>query len=366
MEFSEFIENININEQKEDIIINERTEEIINRKIIYEWKIIKNIIHDLVNLGATIFGGALRDIILHNLHAQKFYKLQSENKDLIYSNINHSPETLGRLVIPKDIDFIIHETKLKRIIDYLSSKYYISKIKEGDCHEYIDSNIQPNTLYMYKYKILHFSYEDTIIIDLDIIVSKISLEHKQPTPPFTKPDFICNCLILNKEKGISISKKYFDYNIITPNFHFEKIIILNKIINSIDNKVAIIDEYCNPPFYRINKMFNKGWKIESVFKEIKIIEKNEEEENICVICHEEQKEGDKYVNFNCNSGLCKGYYCLKCCFQLCKNYDTNYIENREQSKCPYCRENLSLNIINEGIKVYYTNSSLLTNEKSNL
>jgi len=363
MEFSEFIENIN-NEQKQEFIIDEQNEkEIINRKIIYQWKMIKNIIHDLVNLGATIFGGALRDIILHNLHAQKFYKLQNINKNLVYSNIEDSPETIGRLIMPKDIDLIIHETKLKRIIDYLSSKYYISKIKEGDLHEYFDSNIEPNILYMYKYKILNFSYEDNIIIDLDIIVSKISLEHKQPIPPFTTPDFICNCLLLNKEKGIFISEKYLNYNIITSCFHFEKIIILNKIINSIDNKTAIIDEYCNPPFYRINKMFNKGWKIETVFKEIKIIEKNEEsEENICVICHEEQKQCERYINFNCNNGLCKGYYCLKCCFQLCKNYDTNYNENRGQNKCPYCRELLSSNIISEGIKVYYTNTNLLSNE----
>jgi len=65
--------------------------------------------------GGVIFGGAIRDTILHKFHATEFYKQREEYLEknphgvFEYDDKEISLNTLGLFTIPTDIDVFVYE-----------------------------------------------------------------------------------------------------------------------------------------------------------------------------------------------------------------------------------------------------------------
>ena len=76
-----------------------------------EYHLKRKIAEIFLNNGAHIFGGYVRDKLLHDSHAQKFYKKYGYDADAgdlenrkNYANLTISPELNGRMLCAKDID----------------------------------------------------------------------------------------------------------------------------------------------------------------------------------------------------------------------------------------------------------------------
>jgi hypothetical protein len=80
------------------------------------WKFKKEIASILIDHDAVIFGGFVRDMILHDSHATQFYEKNPNATQQEYADDSVHPQTSGRLVIPRDIDCCISQQQLEAVI----------------------------------------------------------------------------------------------------------------------------------------------------------------------------------------------------------------------------------------------------------
>lgn len=316
-----------------------------------EWRNYAKIRNFLLLKGGVIFGGAVRDELLHNMCAAEFYRQQTEyykyhpeaekNKLFEYNNKKISPETIDRLTIPYDIDVIIEEEKREQIIHYFT-KYYKTQIcKVKDLH-YFKTDVPPNIYTLYKIELTTLFNKVYYVVKVDLIsVNNNSQLNEIPLDY----DFDVNSLFWNKN-GIYSKININRSNFTTTTMHNS--LLLHSVFNNIRNKVAnmnheflwgivkdgpvkIIKER------RIQKLIQKGWKIHIPFSIYNFYKSaNLSDDESCMLCLKNKKEIKECVNFkNC---ICKSFICLEC-------IKTEYTKIM---KCPTCR-----NVIME------TNDSLL-------
>lgn len=288
-----------------------------------------------------IFGGYVRDSILHDYYASQFYKnhtgFSSTELDIKYIDIEYNIETINRLLLPSDIDIYLPNNNFKQLVmELLNNNYSIHKkiIRKGSQYfnnfdidiaeklTHIILYIKPSLSKVYEIlsqiilntdeikSILKKMKKELFIIKLDIFLS----ENKLNDPFLGEIDFECNSLYLTKY-GISISNK------LTQSLTFlEKNNKLQDIINNIIQKKAI---WINPCVKRIYKMFIKEWNIDHT----KVyLYHNEEitEKNICLICQEEID----FLSFKMK--CCNGYMHINCFLQL--------LNSEKSNKCIHCNK----------------------------
>jgi len=270
------------------------------------WDFTKTIIYTLINQRATIFGGAVRDMFLHNFHATEFYS-KHKNNHLKYNDPKFSPETKERFLVPSDIDCFIKEKDFNSLMRILTIKYFIKKRKSIDM-TYRLLNCDKDKYTLYKIDALNSFH---VLMKLDIIVSA----DDEPLIPQMETDFDVNRLMYSLK-----DKYYLREQIDNP-------IAFHRVIENIKNKRTI----CEPDIkhFRLDKMLQKGWNIIVNYKIYKFIP-CEILDDKCVVCHvefnKEHKESKKcIVRFKCD---CNYYVCWDC-------INTN---GRNIDKCVMCRE----------------------------
>ncbi len=307
-----------------------------------KWLNYKHIGQIIINkCDGIIFGGYVRDSILHDHYASEFYKNHtgfcSEELNIKYVDIDYNIETINRLLLPTDIDVYLPNNNFKQlVIELLNNNYTIHKkiIRKGSQYfNNIDINIADKLTHIILYikpslskvyeilsqiilntdeikSILKKMKKELFIIKLDVFISDIKLND----PFFGEIDFECNSLYLTKH-GISISNK------LTKSLTFlETNNKLQEIINNIIKKKAI---WINPNIKRIYKMFIKEWNIDhnKVY-----LHSNEEnyEKNICLICQEDID----FLSFKMK--CCNGYMHVNCFIELLNSENSN--------KCIHCNK----------------------------
>ena len=323
-----------------------------------------------------IFGGYVRDKMLHDIHAQKFYKkhpLTTNNADdanTLYRNTELEPDLIGRLVCANDIDCYMTSESLKSTIKKIrDSELTIYKLFERDPKEYLPNLNIPqgcmrhsrycvnmwsqfklariksaicNTLHNVAVSILSKEINDFLkVIEnkvnesnqklfpkvyIDIFVPVNDADFSKYEAPFSNLDFECNGLIYTKH-GIHMSKSIFnrlqeEYSTGTDfdYIHYPAIFDplqnfqkLQKILDDIDNKNAIV---VNPNVsqQRISKMISKGWTLSSNQLIIAPIVKS----TIVSENEEDSEENsciichEKFTKWDVNSNLGPAYK-LRCC-----------------------------------------------------
>lgn len=278
----------------------------------------KTMIYTLVHCNATIFGGAVRDLFLHNFSATAFYHKMIGNKlnddddideDIIkkYNDPNISPETKDRLTVASDIDLFIQEKDFIKLMRILSIKYFIKKRKELDMsYRLIDCEKGRYTLY--KVEALNSFH---VSVKLDIIVSS----EGEPLIPLMETDFDVNRLMFSLKNQYYLRGKLGDH------------ISFHNVIENIKHKRAI----CNPDIkqFRLDKMIQKGWNISVNYKIYNIIPCSVMDDK-CIVCHCDfnQDYNDTYLcilSFKCT---CKYYVCCEC-------IQTN---GKKLDKCVMCKK----------------------------
>ena len=304
-----------------------------------EWKFY-NYVKKIIDIEKVyIFGGSIRDELLHNFHATAFYKEQNEyliknptaNKsDFDYNNKDLSINTLGRFVIPNDIDMFISKDSFKLIIKKLQKLFYV-RVRSVKDLAYIVKTINHGLYILNKVEVMTKISGQYYMVKLDMIVSSGEIDNNTAFP-LVDLDFNVNGLFYTKDRDI--------YLPVREGYKHTSMSLFN-IFDDIRNMTARGN--CNVPPYRIDKLYKKKWIIVFNFNIYNFLEsKNIDQEESCVICTRSVMEFSKCVNFRfCD---CKNVICMDCINTNCEKID----------KCPSCR----MNIIETNDEMLYAKNEL--------
>jgi hypothetical protein len=283
-----------------------------------KYHFIQHIIKELQKFECFIFGGAARDLIYHDLMAEKFYESIDE-KDLIekrdlYQDPEFLPEFGGRFLLPNDIDVFMSTENVDKFIGNIrkDETFKIRVIKTGRLNIYmpelnsenltglfikrIEIYIRPSG---YLKKLVRFEGDNKVEMD---IIYKDDIHGYYP--PFGKVDFECNSLLLSSTGDLMISPYLYGQTTYkSPHLHVKKI---NEIIENIRKK---------------------GWDM--VYKDVGfeylLTLKQFEDCDTCMFCLTEFEESDYKLQRKC---------CIKCiAHQKCWR---DYVNSECKKECPLC------------------------------
>jgi GTPase SAR1 family protein len=295
------------------------------------WKLMQEIVHSIQEVNGYVFGGYVRDKIIHDHYATLFYSnihnTRSEYKDPYYK-----PESALRLLIPSDIDCFMHTSQIKLFKKKLEENLLSVEeiISDLPCSIYFPD--APQEILHTKWKISFNVHpllskligKMTFSIPVDILHSAIP----NLKPPFGTIDFECNALLLTPDDEYKLADEISIY--LPPKEKIEK---LNRIISEIILQTTSVI-YKKLPKYRIYHMVKKGWTIKTnKFELVKTIELEE----VCCICLSSFDKPYSHLKFKC----CNARMCFKSCSR-----DWFY---HRYINCPLCRKNTP--IMDDDIKL---------------
>lgn len=344
----------------------------------FDWKFKKLVGSIVLNAGGTIFGGYVRDSIIHDYYSKQYYEqckkdsIAIEEEQIRYMDPDFYPDTKDRMLNPEDIDcFFKSFTQLKSFEELLNhAKVCHTKLfVRDDASKYLPRlNIPPNTITHIRYKInqLHnnkkcmlklllknsfsrliqsdlFETIDTfmtqleeklneyssVIIDVLVLKTNTNIEF---SPPFGTLDFECNGLLLTKQ-GLTIANDIKELN--SDPFGFisditKQASIIQDIIQKKARLIRKIGYTIDP--YRIEKMKEKGWElVYGDFLNV-VSTKSNDSDDVCIICHESVKETDHF-KLKC----CSARYHKKCLIDASL---TGSAAMAQTNKCVMCKQKL--------------------------
>jgi hypothetical protein len=281
----------------------------------------------LTDKNAIIFGGFVRDRLIHDYFAIKFLQKSSNDRDK-FDDETYDPETKGRLLVSKDIDLFLEgdESSVEELYNVLRQEGFHVTTSRVRKQYFENINVKQQKVCV---RILnaHEMGLTNIEIELDVLFST----EDGIRPPFGRLDLECNAFLMTN-KGISLSNQTGTYLDRICSFQHKRneFEILEKMVK-FEADVAILDKDGGDiekhairnriiRFNRIILMQERGWKINNRVYTVVDAPKNE----ICDIC---------YSTFS--SGLtikleCCGLYLHKECF-------ANYVKEAYQTKVlPEC------------------------------
>jgi len=345
----------------------------------HEYKLKKEIAKIILHEGGHIFGGYVRDKLLHDSHAQKFYKKHGGESASLYSDKTCSPEFSGRFVCPTDIDCYMKKTCLDKVIQNLKdAKMNVKEHFDRDPVSYLPNlNISRGSMRHYRLGVsvfhqniireisfaihdcLHSSASRLLGGQITTFLENLHRENTQGLPkqyapiyidvfcpvieedfdtyeaPFSNIDFECNGLIYTAQ-GIRLSKSVFSEGepspIDMPLNAFQK---MAKIIDDIDNRVATVVNL-QVSIRRIRKMIHKDWNISG--KEFIIVDiRNVATDDLrhCLICHENFLPTNPAYKMPC----CNASFHLGCLIKSCNEGVSAMVVTK---KCVMCRKDVSI------------------------
>lgn len=270
----------------------------------------KTIMKFLIDKNFTIFGGAVRDTIIHDEYSARFYDDKDKDRNS-FDDPSYDKETIGRLVVPNDIDAFFVGTKLEVLknVNELCDKEKLRCSKNGNAGYplTIFGNSDEIHLIRYTFYVPVYIY---IGISIEINVDIVYTSLQNIFPPFKIADLKCNSLLQDKN-GIRLSNNTGVYEIdsLSGTYRAKKIEI--GIINDITNfktqicHPKILNELAeNPSFeknevdfrfrriWRLLNMIERGWTItDEIDIEVCVEESMNEEELkkeqiVCLVCQE--------------------------------------------------------------------------------
>jgi len=348
-----------------------------------EWKTKKAIMLAVIEKGGYVFGGAVRDWVLHEDGAEHFYKAldmkdkTAEEIDALYNDANCMPDFAHRTVMPVDIDACIHASDLVGFLRKLKQKKMVpTRIFTHDPVEYIPGiELKPDEVRHMRYKVsmvpnLFSAFSDALMrelepmlsqlmehvdakmqgmtkhVTMDLMVVNVPKDQKQPVAPFGNLDFECNGLIAS-EHGIRLSK--YLHNNFNPMDSDKE---YRRITNDILCKRAVLTNNARDKGMgaRVQKMLAKGWTITG-FSSVEYVKKPKDanaaascdddvcdddacacnELGHCLICH-----GGLQTN-HYKMGCCNGRFHLEC---LVQGMTTGVTAMTQTEKCLMCKRRL--------------------------
>ena len=354
------------------------------------WQFFTKVVQVVLDANGLIFGGAVRDIYARDYAARQFYQTVGYPRATeFYMDTEYHEEYKDRIMIPKDLDATLHETKLEEFLIQLKAKNMLVKtlfcrdaktylpnikVETGEIMHY-RMVIRPNIFVKFDrpsfmMELFEEEFEAMLtkasqikqeigIVYLDLLVNKTN---KELDPPFGDLDFECNGLVLSKD-GIRMSRCLHE-RWVTRTLPIELDERLSKIKEDILKKRAVpIPQEMTPKMaYRTSKMILKGYEI--VLEDILSIEPDlinssttmehpihidasdsdtmsskEDNTPYCIVCHEDLTT-TRHYKLSC----CEARYHEKCL--VLAAYKGSSAITRTQT-CIMCRQRVPQPIRNE-------------------
>ena len=338
------------------------------------FKRICDILFSSTSVRACVYGGFIRDNILHDYMAKQFYERTLFDAHELFEKYNDPKvdcETSFRTLVPKDIDIRFYSQ-----MDYMmflanvksegyhvhayavsSDKYKTPKKKNDDSDEEeeeenivkykveVKSNIPLQDLHILNTRLIDKEYATTSVI-VDVTISE-----KRNSPA----DFLCNSVQMSRH-GFSVHSERSFFGsvkdlIMEQKHEMEMIGLIEDQIHTMEAAVFCCSLHISiPDRHRIMKMVKKGWKIKIIaIRELAFltqITSEDDDEELCIICHEKFETISVVpgvhtllngVKFSC----CSASYHCDCLVELLKK-NTHTILSRDQSsvtyKCVQCSQ----------------------------
>lgn len=255
--------------------------------------------------GGIIFGGYVRDKILHDRHAETFYGTWKDSEDISkYTDVNFHPSTIYRLLLANDIDVFIRKDGA-----YIDSLYEELR-KDG--FSVLRTIIKSQ--YFFEIPIIHHKLEIKPSIAFGLPI-KLKVDLLFTTmdcyPPFGQGDLMCNAFVMDQygikmsnETGSgvgvcgAIKRKTIEIETFEALLELKTEIIRIEQDEDLFTPRAILKRKIK--FSRILDMQLRGWKIVNIVDyevvELTAREIEEPERPICSICQESLELGKSYTS----------------------------------------------------------------------
>jgi hypothetical protein len=281
-----------------------------------QWKFMCAVRDIVLKNGGIIFGGFVRDTIIHDHNAMQYYEVSNNN--YLYTNPHYLSKCFDRTIIPHDIDCNIPHDRFNDFATELTKKKIVAEtIFVRDPHKYLPHiRIQDDTLRHVRMMLkLDMTRVNKVLNELPIdirtkdfkvptIYVDIIVSSKHYEEPFLGvPDFECNGLYLTSH-GICLTDFVSSKKDVYRN-EVEK----QRIIKDIIEKKAM---YLAPDpdsetsseilIKRISKLLKNGW----ILQDDILTTVREKYDGHCIICHGKFKE----VHFKLH--CCDGRYHGQC------------------------------------------------------
>lgn len=297
----------------------------------------------LLDNDISIFGGYVRDKIIHDHNADEFYvetmECSSLEQQQKYDDMSFLPEFGDRVCIPNDIDCYTEKMCLKKLgKSFHARELTIKSIKTQKANFYIKSlnilnqNRENNDL-MHTKLIIGFlvsPYLQRVIGDISKYDIKIDIIHSKCSETSVYKslkaiDFECNSLILTPEREYKLCYgMHYTDKVRIRNSPMENHKRIDAIICDILEKKAKVVLYSEIPLYRLAHFMKKRWTIQTEGFDI-VENKNSDSNGHCLICHDNFDDNEYHIK----DGLCEARFHIKCYHLMItdRNYDF---------KCPMC------------------------------
>lgn len=267
-----------------------------------------------VSKGGTVFGGFVRDFLIHEEGSKQYYS-DEKNTPESYSDPSVSPDTFeDRTLVPEDIDvrfetraaFTAFRTELVR----RSYKVHMKKSGYACITLYVSLQVGLLAVHSVARSVIKNHLKDVSVnvpggdFKIDVVIGTES----------SGLDFGCNGLIMDSE-GIRLGPE-----LSIARSPIGKFRLFQEIMEDIKNKRAFA---LSPKAHRWKKMDSKkGWKI---LGDSTLVNKPGCSEADCVICHME----DAKYKLSC----CSAMYHFECLEKTIKH---------DPTRCAHCRRDLYL------------------------
>jgi hypothetical protein len=232
---------------------------------------LKDIADTIFKNHGIIFGGYVRDMIIHDHFASEYYKKMEEidhaNTYSLakYNDATVLPEFIDRLKLPKDIDAFMTTKSFNELMYTLtqqSKKYkvisrnvevspYFINPPAGLKHEAILIKLVHNPLYI--------NHIPASLYEMEVKVDVLHMESipRDIEPPFSI-DYECNALIMDSETSFRICKLlYRQHGLIGPLEHNSKLQDIIKDI--IERRATPSHRHDEISLFRTKRMVGYGW-----------------------------------------------------------------------------------------------------------
>lgn len=306
---------------------------------------------EALRAGGFVFGGYVRDKIIHDHFATLFYESGAPCRPSVYNDPEVHPESYhGRTWMPKDLDVVMSTSSKDRFLEAMREEgYMVRELHTRDLKFYIP-DVEPDVFKHTKVRVwikmpklfqMH-SHVESPSIEVDLVY-KDDFEWRQDLE-FGRIDFECNALAITPTGALDVRIGHASCKSVTRN---KKIAA---IMDDIIHMRAVVPESAGDNAYatkvRVDQMLAKGFTIVDNMMTMKPASLAADPEDICIICHE-AFNGKVVMGNKC----CSGKYHVECYHKLItSNHETEYnnIECCAMCRCDwmdkYARRNVFAHI----------------------
>ena len=281
--------------------------------------LMKQIIESAGASGGDVFGGAPRDLMIHDAAAKVFI-----GEGMSYNDPTVNPENTDRFHLPNDIDvFFLDPGNVEKFFAELAKRHLYSREQKKGPTYVMDG--APESI---KHTKLHVAFhvpsvirsllDEGMYVSVDVLTRE-ELSDAAVIPPFGGIlDFVANGLMFSPNVALMPCLCRQRMSALEK---FDRIAEIQQDV--LQRKTQLINP--NVPEHRIVKMLKMGWTLEGHAFAL-LVDKKRDYNDVCFVCLGEFVPSQRHVKLMC----CKAHIHTHCAREF-------IVHNEDARECPRCK-----------------------------